>query len=315
MGIKVTELIEALSLETVNEGPRDGEISAVQSNRCGLQLTGFYRQFQRKRVQVIGNAETEYLETLDTKAYEDTLGVLISHEPPCIVLGNGNTLSEAVVGKAKEAGVWILRTQESTAKYIIEQTIFLQSEMAERITLHGVLVDVYGVGILLTGESGIGKSETAIDLIRHGHMLIADDAVEIKKISANLLVGTSHELTRNLIECRGIGIVNINSLFGKSAIRLDGAVNLVVHLVKWDDDADYDRVHGDFSTKDILGIDLPMAQVAVRPGRNLASIVEIAALNFRQNQMGYNTASELDRAAKRFHEVATDHGSGPNRHS
>ncbi len=300
MGVKVAQLIETFSLTIINEGLIDCEITAVESNRCGLQLAGFYREFERRRVQIIGNAEKEFLETLDEGDYRKAFSNLIDREPPCIILAHGNNVTDEVVEMAKKANQWILTTEEHTSKYLIDQTLYLTLQLANKITLHGVLMDVYGVGVLITGDSGVGKSETAISLIRQGHMLVADDAVEIKKVNSDLLMGTSHELTRNLIECRGIGIVNINSLFGKSAIRLEGPVEIIMHLVKWDDDVDYDRVHGDFSTKDILGIDVPVALIPVKPGRNLAAIVEIGALNFRQNKMGYNTAKELSQAIKRL---------------
>lgn len=296
--MKVTQLIDVFKLQIINKGDEDCEITAVESNRCGLQLTGFYRQFEKRRIQIIGSAESEYLASLDVESYEKAFYDIISLEVPCIILTKGNTVSESVIEMAKKNNRWLLSTNESTSKYLIDQTIYLQHQLAENITLHGVLMDVYGVGVLITGDSGVGKSETAIDLIRHGHMLVADDSVSIKKISSDLLMGTSHEITRNLIECRGIGIVNINSLFGKSAIRLESPVEIIMNLVKWDDNAGYDRVHGDYSTKSIMGIDVPVALIPVKPGRNLAAIIEIGALDFRQNQMGYNTAKELNRAIK-----------------
>ena len=298
MGIKVRQLIETFKLNIINEGDLDCEITAVESNRCGLQLTGFYRQFERRRVQIIGNAENEFLESLDETGYNNSFRELFKREAPCIILANGNKATPQVIAMAKEANQWLLSTDEPTSKYLIDQTIYLKHELAESITIHGVLLDVFGVGVLITGDSGVGKSETAISLIRQGHMLIADDAVEIKKINSDLLMGTAHDITRNLIECRGIGIVNINSLFGKSAIRMEGPVDIIMHLVKWDDSANYDRVHGDYSTRNLLGIEVPQAQIPVKPGRNLAAIVEIGALDFRQNQMGYNTAKELNRAIK-----------------
>lgn len=298
MGIKVVQLIERFKLTIVNEGLNDCEITAVESNRCGLQLSGFFRRFERRRIQIIGNAEKEFLETLGEEDYRKAFSKLMDQNPPCIILAHGNKVTDEVVEMAKEANQWILTTEEHTSKYLIDQTIYLTLQLAEKITLHGVLMDVYGVGVLIIGDSGVGKSETAISLIRQGHMLVADDAVEIKRVNSELLMGTSHELTRNLIECRGIGIVNINSLFGKSAIRLEGPVEIIMHLVKWDDNVDYDRVHGDFSTKDILGIDVPVALIPVKPGRDLAAIVEIGALNFRQNKMGHNTAQELSQAIK-----------------
>lgn len=298
MGLPVTKLIETFNLNIINEGASDCEINAVESNRCGLQLSGFFRQFERRRIQIIGNAEQEFLDTLDLEDYLNAFYDLIKREPPCIILANKNQVTDEVVEFARNADVWLLSTDQSTSKYLIDQTIYLQFQLADRITLHGVLLDVYGVGVLITGNSGVGKSETAISLIQRGHQLIADDAVEIKKINSELLMGTSHAITRNLIECRGIGIVNINSLYGKSAIRLEGAVDIVMDLVKWDDEADYDRVHGDFSTQEILGIPVKKATIPVKPGRNLAAIVEIGALDYRQNQMGYNTAHELSTAIK-----------------
>ena len=300
MSIKVTKLIDIFKLNVINRGDEDTVINAADSNRCGLQLTGFYREFERERIQVIGNAESEYLQTLKERIYNKAMSNIITMEVPCIILTNGNTLSDEAIGMAKDKKRWVLSTDESTSRYLIDQTIYLQHQLAENIVLHGVLLDVYGVGVLITGDSGVGKSETAIDLIRKGHMLVADDAVAIKKVNSHLLVGTSNELTRNLIECRGIGIVNVNSLFGKSAIRLECPVEIVMNLAKWDDNVDYDRIQGDYTTKTIMGIDIPEALIPVKPGRNLAAIIEIGALDYRQNQMGYNTAKELNRAIKQL---------------
>lgn len=300
MSIKVTRLIDTFDLKVINKGHEDAEIKAADSNRCGLQLTGFYREFERLRIQVIGNAESEYLQTLNKRIYNKAMSNIISMEVPCIILTNGNSLSDEAIQMAKDKNRWILGTDKSTSRYLIDQTIFLQHQLAENIVLHGVLVDVYGVGVLITGDSGVGKSETAIDLIRKGHMLVADDAVSIKKVNSHLLMGTSNELTRNLIECRGIGIVNVNSLFGKSAIRLESPVELVMNLVKWDDSVDYNRIQGDFTTKNIMGIEIPEALIPVKPGRNIAAIIEIGALDYRQNQMGYNTANELNIAIKQL---------------
>jgi len=300
MGVKVTGLVEEFDLKIINSGPEDTEITMIETNRSGLQLSGFYDCFEEKRIQIIGNAENAYLQSLSADDRDHALEVLISRNVPCIVITNGLAVSDRIAEMGRRSNRWILSTQSTTSRFIVDITLYLQSELAERINQHGTLVDVYGVGVLITGESGMGKSETALDLVRNGHLLIADDAVIIKKIGPEILMGVSSELTKNLMEIRGIGIININSLFGKRAIRQQKTIELVINLEKWNEDAYYDRVGEEFEKTSILGVELPFIRVPVKPGRNIAAIVEIAALNYRQNLMGYNAARELSNAIKKL---------------
>lgn len=298
MGVKVTDLVDIFKLKVLSQGADDTEISLVESNRSGLQLSGFYDYFEEKRIQLIGNAENGYLQSLSPEARHQALEGLISRSVPCIIITNGLDVSSPIEALGKKHGRWILSTTNTTSRFWVDITLYLQSELAESISQHGDLVDVYGVGVLITGKSGIGKSETALDLVRNGHLLIADDAVMIKKIGQDLLVGTGSELTKNLMEIRGIGIININSLFGKSAIRLQQNIEIVMNLEVWNESTYYDRVGEEYETINILGIELPYIRIPVKPGRNIAAIVEIAALNYRQNMMGYNAARELSNAIK-----------------
>ena len=287
-------------MRIISAGPEDTEITMIETKRSGLQLSGFYDCFEEKRIQIIGNAENAYLQTLSADARDHALEVLISRNVPCIIITNSLSVSDRLAEMGRRGKKWILSTQSSTSRFIVDITLYLQSELAEKINLHATLVDVYGVGVLITGESGMGKSETALDLIRNGHLFIADDSVIIKKIGPDILMGTSSELTKNLMEIRGIGIININSLFGKRAIRQQKTIELVINLEKWNEDAYYDRVGEEFEKTGILGVELPFIRVPVKPGRNIAAIVEIAALNYRQNLMGYNAARELSNAIKKL---------------
>lgn len=300
MGVRVSDLVKEFNMKILNRGQEDVEINLIESNRSGLQLSGFYDLFEEKRIQLIGNAENAYLQSLSTESRDIALKKLISHNVPCIIITNDLSVSDKLAELGKLSDRWILSTPSSTSRFTVDLTLYLQSELAESVTQHGDLVDVYGVGVLITGESGIGKSETALDLIRNGHLLVADDALIIKKIGQDLLMGISSELTKNLMELRGIGIININSLFGKRAIRLQKNIELVINLEKWDDNVYYDRVGEDFETTKILDIELPIIRVPVKPGRNIAAIIEVAALNYRQNIMGYNAARELSNAIKKL---------------
>ena len=300
MGVKVDDLVKVFDLKILSQGPGDTEITMIETNRSGLQLSGFYDYFEEKRIQIIGNAENAYLQSFSAGERDHALEVLISRNIPCIIITNGHAVSDRIGELGRRGEKWILSTPSTTSRFMVDITLYLQSELAETINQHGTLVDVYGVGVLITGDSGMGKSETALDLIRNGHLLVADDAVVIKKIGQDVLMGISSDLTKNLMEIRGIGIININSLFGKRAIRQQKNVELVIHLEKWNEDEYYDRVGEEFEKTSILDIELPFIRVPVKPGRNIAAIVEIAALNYRQNLMGYNAARELSNAIKKL---------------
>ncbi len=298
MGVKVTDLVEVFKLKILSRGNEDTEINLIESNRSGLQLSGFFDYFEEKRIQLIGNAENAYLQSLDTDHRKYALESLISRNVPCIIITNDLQVSGNIEKLGQQYKTWILSTSNTTSRFWVDVTLYLQSELAESISQHGNLVDVYGVGVLITGKSGIGKSETALDLVRNGHLMIADDAITIKKIGQELLVGSGSDLTKNLMEIRGIGIININSLFGKSAIRMQKSIEIVMNLEEWDESTYYDRVGEEYETTKILNVELPYIRIPVKPGRNIAAIVEIAALNYRQNMMGYNAARELSNAIK-----------------
>ncbi len=300
MGVRVIDFAKEFKLKVLSQGSEDVEINLVESNRSGLQLSGFYDYFEEKRIQLIGNAENAYLQSLSTADRDLTLEILISRSVPCVIITNDLNVSDKIGEIGQLYNRWILSTPNSTSRFWVDATLYLQSELAESITQHGNLVDVYGVGVLITGESGIGKSETALDLIRNGHLLIADDAVLIKKIGQDILIGACSELTKNLMELRGIGIININSLFGKRAVRIQKNIEIVINLEEWNDNTYYDRVGDTYETTNILDIELPFIRIPVKPGRNIAAIVEIAALNYRQNLMGYNAATELSKAIKKL---------------
>lgn len=300
MGVRVMDIVNEFNLKVISQGAIDEEINLIETNRSGLQLSGFYDLFEEKRLQIIGNAENAYLQSRSPEDRDRSLKTLIERNVPCIIITNDLAVSENIGKMGVQYGRWILSTPNPTSRFLVGITLYLQSELAESITQHGDLVDVYGVGVLITGDSGIGKSETALDLIRNGHLLIADDALIIKKIGQEVLIGTSSELTKNLMELRGIGIININSLFGKRAIRIQKNIEIVMNLEKWDDAAYYDRVGDAFETTKILDVELPFIRIPVKPGRNIAAIIEVAALNYRQNLMGYNAARELSNAIKKL---------------
>lgn len=302
MAVKVIDLVREFDLKIYNEGLDEAEVSQIEINRCGLQLSGYYDCFEETRVQIIGNAENSYLHSLAAPEREKAVGRLLSHPIPCVVITNNNGVTEDILSYAKQYGRWVLGTHKTTSSFHVDLTIYLQSALAESTSCHGDLLDVYGVGVLITGQSGIGKSETALELIRNGHLLIADDYVIIKKIGADNLVGTCSEITKNLMEIRGIGIIDINSLFGLSAIRIQKNIEIVINLEPWDDNEFYERVGQEYEMTAFLDIKLPYIRVPVKPGRNLAAIVEIAALNYRQNLMngGNSVVEKLNQTIKRL---------------
>lgn len=261
--------------------------------RPGLQLAGYLDHFEPMRLQVLGNVEVSYLQKLTPAERAITFDRLFSYKFPALLIARNIVPDPECITMAKKHNVTLLRTQEATSTIVSAIISYLKSALAPRITRHGVLMEVYGEGLLLIGESGIGKSEAAVELLKRGHRLIADDAVEIKKISENFLVGTAPELIRNYIELRGIGIINVAKLFGIGAVKSEIGIDLVVNIVPWNTQEVYDRLGLEDQYMDILGVKIPMNTIPITPGRNLAVILEVAAMNNRQRKMGYNAALEF----------------------
>jgi len=263
--------------------------------RPGLQLAGYFDHFEPMRLLVMGNVEASYLQKLDSVERAIVFDRLFSYKFPAMLIARNIMPDEQCMEMAEKHNVTILRSREATSTIVSTIIAYLKAALAPSITRHGVLVEVYGEGILLVGDSGIGKSETAIELLKRGHRLIADDAVEIRKISGNMLVGTAPELIRNYVELRGIGIINVAKLFGMGAVKTENEINLVVNIVPWNQQKTYDRLGLDEQYTEILGVQIPMNTIPVTPGRNLAVILEVAAMNNRQRKMGYNPALEFTR--------------------
>ncbi len=274
-------------------------IETPEVNRPGLALAGFFDVFDADRIQLIGKAEKCYLESLEPSTKRMILQRFIDARPIAVIYTSGLEADDALLERARLHGVPVLRTATKTSPIMSALIASLNNHLAPRITRHGGLVEVYGEGLLLLGDSGVGKSETAIELVKRGHRLIADDAVEIKRVSEKTLVGSAPEMIRHYVELRGIGIVDIRRLFGMGAIKNTERVDLVIQLENWQEGKIYDRLGMDEETIDILGISVPCITVPVRPGRNLAIILEIAAMNNRQKRMGYNTALEFNKKLMR----------------
>ena len=282
--VTVEEIIKQLNMEIIYAPENISSLVVTENdcNRPGLQLMGFYEYFNAERVQICGNMEFAYLASLDEKTRYERIDALFATKIPLFIVARGHELYPEMVEIAKKYGVPIARTQDSTTAFIAALIGYLNVELAPRITRHGVLIEVYGEGILIVGESGVGKSETAIELVKRGHRLVADDAVEIRKTSNRTLVGSSPDNIRHFLELRGIGIINTRRLFGMGAVKVSEKIDLIVELEPWDNE---------YTT--ILGIKIPSLTIPIKPGRNLAVILEVAAMNNRQKKMGYNAAAEL----------------------
>ena len=294
--VPLKTLIEEFKLETlyIPKG-RKIKISQPEVNRPGLALSGFFEFFDHNRVQLLGNAEHQYIASLSKKERLYRLEQFAVHHPPVIIITTSLSVFDEIWMVVKKYGIALLRTKETTSVFQAALIASLNIHLAPRITRHGVFVEVYGEGILILGESGIGKSETAIELVKRGHRLIADDAVEIKRVSAKTLVGTAPEIIRYFVELRGIGIVDIRRLFGMGSVKASEKVDMIIKFEHWDKNKIYDRIGLEQETTDILGIEVPTTTIPVRPGRNLSIILEIAAMNNRQRKMGYNTAEEFNQ--------------------
>ena len=304
--VPLGKLISEFNLEVIRSG-KDYEARAIRTedvNRPGLQLIGFFDYFDPKRIQMIGRVETTYLTGLTPEARRKCFDSLLAHDIPCLIISRGMEPFPECMEMAEKYDRTILRTQETTSTFMSALIAYLRTELSPRITRHGVLVEIYGEGVLLLGESGVGKSETAIELVKRGHRLIADDAVEIKRAGTKRLVGTAPELIRHYIELRGIGFIDVRRLFGMSAIKEESDIDLVINLEQWKDGAMYDRLGLENLYTTILDVQIPVLTVPVKPGRNLAIIIEVAAMNNRHKKMGYNAALEFTKQIKEHFDQA-----------
>ncbi|MDV4151883.1 HPr(Ser) kinase/phosphatase [Clostridium sp. AL.422] len=292
MSVTVEKLIKDFDLEVLSEGEKGIEILVNDINRPGLQLTGFYNYFAPERIQVIGKAEWSFLETMGVELRKKRIDKYFSFNLKCLIITRDLEPQPELIKAALKNKCWLLRTDLVTTKFISKLTIYLAGKLAPETRLHGVLVDVYGIGILITGESGIGKSETALELIKRGHRLVTDDAVDIKEVDGEL-IGKSPRITIGMLEVRGIGIIDVASLYGLSSILPEKDIQLLMHFEHWKDDGDYDRLGLNDERQDILGVKVKKLRVPVRPGRNIAVIIEAAAVNFRHSLMSDVTPVDI----------------------
>ena len=295
--VELSKVIKEFSLETLYlpDLPDNIFVSTARVNRPGLQFVGFYDHYEQERMQIIGKVENLFLANLERGEREMRLEEFFRSAPVGVIVTSSIEVSEDTLSFAQKYHVPLMRTSMRTSEFMAALISYLNVQLGPRITRHGVLVEVYGEGVLILGDSGVGKSETAIELVTRGHRLIADDAVEIRRVSATTLVGRAPELIRHYVELRGIGIVNVMRLFGIGAVKETEKVDLIINLEPWVQGKMYDRLGLDDQTTEILGIRIPSIVIPVRPGRNLANIIEIAAMNNRQKKMGYNTAQEFNK--------------------
>ncbi len=303
----LSSIIEEFQLEVVYQPPEvDVQITRSDVNRPGLALSGFFGYFEPGRIQIIGNGEHDYMETMSKTELRERIEAFLSRKPVCIIYTTSLDINPIMLELAEKYEIPLLRTSRHTSEFMAALIASLNVSLAPRLIRHGVFVEVYGEGILILGDSGVGKSETAIELVKRGHRLIADDAVEIKRVSSKTLVGSAPEILRHYVELRGIGIVDVRRIFGMGAVKLTEKVDLIINLEPWVQGKMYDRLGIDTDYTEILGIKVPTTTIPVKPGRNLAVILEIAAMNNRQKKMGYNTAVEFNKRLMGQMDIETD---------
>ena len=297
MGVELRKLVEKMNLKNMTPAVEviGKTVNIPEVNRPALQLAGFFDHFDSERIQIVGNVEYAYLKTLTEEQKEKIYDIILAYRIPAFVFCRTLMPEDSFLKKAVENDIPVFLSDKKTSSFTSEVIRWLNVELAPFISIHGVLVDVYGVGVLIRGESGIGKSEAALELVKRGHRLVADDVVEIHKVSDDTLVGMATEITRYFIELRGIGIVDVKTLFGVQSVKKTQNIDLVVNLEDWSKEKDYDRLGMNEEYEEYLGNKVVCHRIPVRPGRNLAVIVECAAINHRQKQMGYNAAEELYR--------------------
>lgn len=291
----VEEVIEELGyfdIVNLSSDVKERRITNSELNRPGLALSGFFERFDETRVQVIGNVESEFLANMTEDALKKSIEDLFSRDIPAVIITSGNKVYDEIKLASKKYDITILRTEQKTSRVISDYYNFAERRLAPHISVHGVLVEIYGLGVLIKGKSGIGKSETALDLITRGHRLVSDDIVDITNIG-NDLIGQSPSVTRHFMEIRGVGILNIERLYGASSVKSDQEINLVINLENWDEEKDYDRLGLDTSYENILGVDVKTVSIPMRPGRNTAMVIEVASRNEILKSLGYSAVEEL----------------------
>ena len=295
--VSFSKIIEEFKLESIHlpDLPENLTVTCTRVNRPGLQMVGFYDHYEQERIQIIGRVEHLFISQLSSEERTRRLEDFFRSKPIGVIVTTALEISPEMVAMAEKYKVPLLRTSERTSPFMAALIAFLNVQLGPRLTRHGVLVEVYGEGVLLLGESGVGKSETAIELVKRGHRLIADDAVEIKRVSATTLVGRAPDIIRHYVELRGIGIVDVRRLFGMGAVKETEKIDMVINLENWKQNKMYDRLGLENTTEEILGIEVPSIVLPVCPGRNLSVVIEVAAMNNRQKRMGYNTAEEFNK--------------------
>ena len=301
--VKLKRLVEHFGLKVLYAGKdyEAAEIGIKDVNRPGLQFMGFFDYFDPRRLQIIGMAETKMLEGMEHIRRAESFAALFEYDIPALVISRDLDCFPECMEMARKYGRTLLSTADTTVVFTSKVIDYLNHELAAKVTRHGVLLDIYGEGVLIIGDSGIGKSETAIELVKRGHRLVADDAVDIRRVS-NQLIGKAPELIRHYIELRGIGIIDLQQLFGMSAVKLESQIDLVVEMEPWKEGKFYDRFGLDEQSMNILGVELPQVTIPVQPGRNLAAIVEVAAMNNRHKKYGFNSAETLANTLMQLNE-------------
>ena len=306
--IPLSTLVKEFNLQIAyqSEDYESIRVTVADVSRPGLQLAGYFDHFEPMRLQVLGNVESSYLQKFTAQERAVIFDRLFSYKFPALLIARNIEPDAECLEMARKYNVTVLRCKEATSTMVSAIIAYLKAALAPKITRHGVLMEVYGEGLLLVGDSGSGKSEAAIELLKRGHRMIADDAVEIKKIGSNSLVGMAPELIRNYVELRGIGIINVAKLFGMGAVKTENEINLVVNIVPWKNGEVYDRLGLEEQYMEILGVQIPMKTIPITPGRNLAVILEVAAMNNRQRKLGYNAALEFTEQLDRHFEQNKD---------
>lgn len=296
--IALSKLIDEFKLETIYL-PEPSEqifISSAEVNRPGLQMAGFFDVFDSNRIQILGKTELTYLHQLDVTVAKERLEHLFSLKPPVVIITRSSDICSTLINAAKHAQIPLLRTDENTCAFMSSLISQLNVDLSPRITRHGVFMELFGDGVLILGESGVGKSEVAVELIVRGHRLVADDAVEIRKVSSKALVGSSPDNIRHFMELRGIGVINAQRMFGMRAVKIAEKILLIVQLEPWNEQKAYDRLGFENEVMDILGVKIPCVTIPVKPGRNLAVIIEAATMNLRLKKLGYSAPHDLMRS-------------------